>query len=44
VKNKLSAQEFPAERVIDGSFIDKAIARLGPFEVQNKDSKLPGCR
>jgi NitT/TauT family transport system substrate-binding protein len=44
VKNKLSAQEFPAERVIDGSFIDKAIARLGPFEVRNKDSKLPGCR
>jgi NitT/TauT family transport system substrate-binding protein len=44
VKNKLSGQEFPAERVIDGSFIDKAIARLGPFEVQNKDSKLPGCR
>ena len=44
VKNKMSAQEFPAERVVDGSFIDKAIAKLGPFELQNKDSKLPGCR
>ena len=44
VKNKLSAQEFPADRVIDSSFIDKAVAKLGPFELQNKDSKLPGCR
>lgn len=44
VKNKMSAQEFPAERVVDGSFVDKAIAKLGPFELQNKDSKLPGCR
>ena len=44
VKNKMSAQEFPADRVINGSFIDKAIATLGPFEVQNKSSKQPGCR
>jgi len=44
VKSKMSAQEFPAERVVDGSFIDKAIAKGGPFEIQNKDSKLPGCR
>jgi NitT/TauT family transport system substrate-binding protein len=44
VKNKMSAQEFPADRVVDGSFIDKALAKVGPFELQNKDSKLPGCR
>jgi len=44
VKSKMSAQEFPADRVIDGSFIDRAVAKLGPFELQNKDSKLPGCR
>jgi len=44
VKSKMSAQEFPADRVINGSFIDNAVAKLGPFEVQNKDSKLPGCR
>jgi NitT/TauT family transport system substrate-binding protein len=44
VKSKMSAQEFSAERVVDGSFIDKAIAKVGPFEIQNKDSKLPGCR
>lgn len=44
VKNKMSSQEFPADRVVNGSFIDNAIAKLGPFELQNKDSKLPGCR
>lgn len=44
VKNKMSAVEFPAERVINSSFIDKAVAAAGPFQLQNKDSKLPGCR
>lgn len=44
VKNKMSAQEFPAERVVTASFIEKARATLGPFELQNKSSKLPGCR
>ena len=44
VKNKMSAKEFPAERLVDSSYIDHAIAKLGPFELQNKDSKLPGCR
>jgi len=44
VKNKMSAQEFPAERVVTAGFIEKARATLGPFELQNKSSKLPGCR
>jgi NitT/TauT family transport system substrate-binding protein len=44
VTNKMSAKEFPAERLVDGQFIDHAIAKLGPFELQRKDSKLPGCR
>jgi len=44
VKNKMSTTEFPAERVVDNTYIDHAIAKLGPFELQNKDSKLPGCR
>ena len=26
------------------TYIDYAIQKLGPFELQNKDSKLPGCR
>ncbi len=44
VTNKMSTQRFPAERVVDPSFIDKAVQTLGPFQLQNKDSKLPGCR
>src|SRR6185369_11690245 len=44
VENKMSTKQFPAERIIDPSYIDYAISKLGPFELQNKDSKLPGCR
>jgi NitT/TauT family transport system substrate-binding protein len=44
VTNKLSAQKFPAERVINSTFIDEANKKLGPFQLENKDSKLPGCR
>ena len=44
VENKLSSKQFPAERVLDLSFADEAARKLGPFELQNKDSKLPGCR
>jgi NitT/TauT family transport system substrate-binding protein len=44
VANKMSTKEFPAERLVDPAYIDYAISKLGPFEVQNKDSKLPGCR
>jgi len=44
VQNKMSTMKFSAERVVDPSFIDAAIAKLGPFELKNKDSKLPGCR
>ena len=44
VANKMSSKEFPAERLVDSSYIDYAIQKLGPFELKNKDSKLPGCR
>jgi NitT/TauT family transport system substrate-binding protein len=44
VTNKMSAQKFPAERVVNSTFIDEANKKLGPFQLQNKDSKLPGCR
>jgi NitT/TauT family transport system substrate-binding protein len=44
VTNKMSAQKFPAERIVDGSFIDEANKKLGPFQLQNTASKLPGCR
>lgn len=44
VKNKLANVTFPAERLIDTSYIDAAVQKLGPFDLVNKDSKLPGCR
>jgi NitT/TauT family transport system substrate-binding protein len=44
VKNKMSTSEFPAERLIDRSYVDYALAKVGPFVLENKDSKLPGCR
>jgi NitT/TauT family transport system substrate-binding protein len=44
VKNKMSNKEFPADRIVDKSYIDYALAKLGPFVLENKDSKLEGCR
>jgi NitT/TauT family transport system substrate-binding protein len=44
VKNKLANAQFPAERLVDTSYIDFAVQKLGPFAVENKDSQLPGCR
>jgi hypothetical protein len=29
---------------VNSTFIDEANKKLGPFEMQNKSSKLPGCR
>jgi NitT/TauT family transport system substrate-binding protein len=43
-KNKFSTARFPAERLVDMSYIDHAAQKLGPFVVENKDSKLAGCR
>ena len=42
--NKMSTANFPAERVVDSSFADYAAKKLGPFELENKASTLPGCR
>jgi NitT/TauT family transport system substrate-binding protein len=44
VKNKLANAAFPAERLVDTSYVDFALQKLGPFTVENKESKLPGCR
>jgi NitT/TauT family transport system substrate-binding protein len=44
VQNKMTTTEFPATRVIDSSYIDYAISKLGPFKLQHPESKLPGCR
>jgi NitT/TauT family transport system substrate-binding protein len=43
VHEKLALKEFPAERLITTAYSDDA-AKLGPFVLQNKDSKLTGCR
>jgi NitT/TauT family transport system substrate-binding protein len=42
--NKMSTANFPAERVVDSSYADYAVEKLGPFELENKASTLPGCR
>ena len=42
--NKMSNANFPADRVVDSSYADYAVKKLGPFELENKASTLPGCR
>ncbi len=42
--NKMSTADFPATRVVDPSYADYAAKKLGPFELENKASTLPGCR
>jgi len=43
-KNKLANVQFPPERLVDTSYMDFAVRRLGAFVLENRDSKLPGCR
>jgi len=42
--NKMSNANFPPERVVDASYADYAVKKLGPFVLENKASTLPGCR
>ena len=44
VKSKMSNSEFPADRIVDKSYVDHAMSKLGPFVLENKDSTLAGCR
>ena len=44
VAEKLALKELPAERLLTSAYSDYAAARLGPFVLQNQDSKLAGCR
>jgi NitT/TauT family transport system substrate-binding protein len=44
VKNSYSRTRFPAERLVDTSYADYAVQKLGPYVPANKDSKLAGCR
>ncbi len=43
-QNKFGSAQLPAERLADTSYADYAAAKLGPFGVENQDSKLAGCR
>ena len=43
-KSKMSNSEFPADRLVDKSYVDYAVSKLPPFVLENKESKLAGCR
>ena len=42
--NKFITAKQTIDKLIDHSYVDAAAKQLGPFVVENKDSKLPGCR
>jgi ABC-type nitrate/sulfonate/bicarbonate transport system substrate-binding protein len=44
LKHKFITAKFPLERLVDYSYAEYAQKQLGPFTLENKDSKLPGCR
>jgi ABC-type nitrate/sulfonate/bicarbonate transport system substrate-binding protein len=44
LKHKFITAKFPIERLVDYSYSDYAQKQLGPFQLENKDSKLKGCR
>jgi hypothetical protein len=43
-KNKFITAKLPIEKLVDYSYTDYAQQQLGPFVLEKKDSKLPGCR
>jgi NitT/TauT family transport system substrate-binding protein len=44
VKNKFVTAKLPIEKLVDYSYSDYAQKQLGPFTLENKDSKTQGCR
>jgi NitT/TauT family transport system substrate-binding protein len=44
IKNGFARAKFSAERLVDTSYAEFAVRKLGPFVPINKDSKLDGCR
>jgi NitT/TauT family transport system substrate-binding protein len=44
IKGKFTNARLPADKVIDTTYVDYAVQKLGPFQVENKDSKVKGCR
>ena len=37
-------QRVPGRPLVDKSYVDHAVSKLGPFVLENKASKLAGCR
>ena len=44
VANKFSTAKLPTERLLDTSYAENAVKKLGPFAPENKASTLEGCR
>jgi hypothetical protein len=44
IKSKMSNTAFPADRIVDKSYVEYARQKLGPFVLENKASLLAGCR
>ena len=42
-KSKMSNSHFPAERLVNASYVKEAVAKLGPFKLENAASTLKGC-
>jgi NitT/TauT family transport system substrate-binding protein len=43
-KRGMISTEFTTEDLVDLSFAGKAVEGLGPFALENQQSRLPGCR
>jgi len=44
IKNKFAGAPSPTERLLTNSYVEAAAQKLGPFVLENPDSKLQGCR
>jgi ABC-type nitrate/sulfonate/bicarbonate transport system substrate-binding protein len=44
IKAKLSNTRQPVEKLVSTSYIREAVDKAGPFVLENKESKLAGCR
>ena len=44
LKNKFITAKLPIEKLVDYDYADYAQKQLGPFTLENKHSKLTGCR
>jgi NitT/TauT family transport system substrate-binding protein len=36
--------DIPDSKLVDSSFVDYALKKLGPFEIENKNDRTPGCK